>query len=385
MKYLIFLSLPLFFFSCKIETDNNTKEICSIEEPNGICPNGQNCENGQCVTIALECSIDNPDGFCLENKTCFEGECFYQCSSQYNDGVCQGDDTCINGVCETPCSLNSPSGYCSSGYFCDLGNCVDGEPCSIDHPNGFCPNDLVCSDATCIENLISLGDFNTFNGKFAQLYHFESTTKVFGIDTFSTTDTILILDQVEDGDVVNVNATICDIDLINGESGLGPVQIVVPDAFVNSLNPSQIVYHLTQDGTNVLITHEKLIEIRGANFIDPANDPMPEDATDLRVYDQDGDGHPGMTIIATGVISGEMYTVQRTTSAINGYITSSDTFDGMVVWSDEQVVLEAENSVLEGAMLTTPHLEDSKFYTTRIDSNSDCQYVIDNKDILFSR
>lgn len=74
---------------------------------------------------------------------------------------------------------------CSSGSKEEENNTV----CSENNPTGTCENNLICENGICVDKAIDLGEFSSFNGKFAQVYHFESITRVFGIDTLSKTDT----------------------------------------------------------------------------------------------------------------------------------------------------------------------------------------------------
>ena len=44
------------------------------------------------------------------------------------------------------------------------------------------------------------------------------------------------------------------------------------------------------------IKFSKMVELNGINLKDPLNDLLPTDPNDERIYDQDLDGHPGVTV-----------------------------------------------------------------------------------------
>lgn len=341
------------------EEENNT--VCSENNPTGTCETGKICELGVCVFEDKSCSAERPNGECPTGKECNNGICediIYECSQEHLTGVCT-DETklCLNGVCVS-------------------------KSCSVENPNGNCENDLICENGNCVDKAIDLGEFSSFNGKFAQVYHFESITRVFGIDTLSKTDTIMVTTAVQNKNAVNVSTKVCDIDINNVGS---QVQITVPNKFITSLDVADYVYTLSIVDGKINIFYPNSKQARGIVFEDIENDSMPEDKNDPRIFDQDEDTKPGMTLVATGLINSEMYIVQRTTTSINGTITSKDTFDGAVVWSDEQKVLGAENPLLNQDMSISPHNEDSYFRSTRIDNSWDCEQVLQNKDTLFNR
>jgi hypothetical protein len=391
-KFSLPFQISIFFLafsltlSCQLESsDNNSDPVCSPEHPEGACPEGEVCQGGECIVPAQPCSSEFPEGYCQGTQICHQGTCLDSCSESFPDGYCSGEMECLGEQCRYNCSSEHPEGYCGDGFHCNGNSCAEGDVCSLDHPEGYCAEDLVCENGACVSLNLDLGDFETFTGTFAQLYHFESTTQVYGIDTFSVTKTLLILEQVQNGSQVDIIARVCDIDITNGQNGLAPVQVIVPDNYIEHLDPSDITLGLVQTGAEVQISHPPMAEIRGAVFTDPVNDPFVEDESDPRIIDQDEDGHPGMTLIASGVVNGEIYSVQRTVTAISGTITSADTWDGDVIWSDEQIVVGAENEALIQTMNAIPHLDDSFFYTTRIETTDDCQYIIDNKEELFTR
>ncbi|HET8937834.1 MAG TPA: hypothetical protein VFN67_30530 [Polyangiales bacterium] len=97
------------------------------------CPNGQVCEDGQCVdTICAGVT-------CPPGQLCSQGVCRAPCE----DVACPLGQVCRAGVCKDPCAAVS----CKPGSVCRLGACLEGCQCS------GCPDGLACDAATggCVE------------------------------------------------------------------------------------------------------------------------------------------------------------------------------------------------------------------------------------------
>ena len=75
----------------------------------------------------------------------------------------------------------------------------------------------------------------------------------------------------------------------------------IPEAFIESL---PIAY---RSGfiDNTVIELSQLIELNGVRLNDPLMDALPDDTND-GIYDQDGDGFPGVTVFVSGLISGQI-------------------------------------------------------------------------------
>jgi hypothetical protein len=107
------------------------------------------------------------------------------------------------------------------------------------------------------------------------------------------------------------------------------VQSIVPEPTWRLVPPSHET--LTVDharGTVALATHVQLWGLRDLD--DPIAFPWPESREAVaepafmdHVFDMDDDEHPGVTILATGIVQGEMYAAQRKTCTLTG-ITLDD-------------------------------------------------------------
>src|SRR5512137_1116630 len=109
----------------------------------------------------------------------------------------------------------------------------------------------------------------------------------------------------------------------------------VPEEFIASLHPAPRTAILEPRDSGWRFEQPWVTEVRGARLADPANEPLPTDAADPRVTDQDGDGHPGLTVPVTvaGLVSGDTYVVQRLRFALSGDVVDADTISGSIEWS----------------------------------------------------
>jgi hypothetical protein len=193
---------------------------------------------------------------------------------------------------------------------------------------------------------------------------------------------LLLVDLTQTGKDVTMKASYCaqsvDTDSV--------VKTVLPDAFVKSLAA------YTRSGTYEVtggVGHFKspdFPEVLGAKLSDDMNDALPTDPTDNRVFDQDNDGHPGLTVKLTGLIDGEAYVVQRLISSYDGAAVTKDHLQGKLGFSSEQVILDSQPAAIKNAQPTgspDPVACDSHFDASRLPASADCQYVVNNAGTLF--
>ncbi len=180
----------------------------------------------------------------------------------------------------------------------------------------------------------------------------------------------------------DLEATACAVEI---DSGTDLVQLLLPDQTIEHLNPVQ--HHLTvtmQDGT-VHTEGEESIDLRGVRLDDPSAEALPTTADDPRVYDQDNDNRPGITVQATGVVDGQIWVVQRMRSRfLDGRVTVGGVF-GLVEWTDEQVPLGADNELLlmtDNSSTPNPDPTTSWFRMVRMNGVSDCAGLMANRGLL---
>lgn len=117
---------------------------------------------------------------------------------------------------------------------------------------------------------------------------------------------------------------------------------------------------------------KKQIVVVGARLRDPISDPLPRRASDPRVFDEDRDGKPGMTIEVFGILSGQIYVAQRSWTELVGRSVGADAFAGALRFGHEQVVLDATSSRLERSPKTRALPSQSWFRLERLAPEEGC-------------
>ena len=75
-------------------------------------------------------------------------------------------------------------------------------------------------------------------------------------------------------------------------------RVEIPDSFLAVLIKGPVAAALDSGGSVIRFCQEWQTEIAGARLANPDTEPLPTDASDPRVIDEDGDGHPGVTLQA---------------------------------------------------------------------------------------
>ena len=175
----------------------------------------------------------------------------------------------------------------------------------------------------------------------------------------------------------------CHVDM---ESSNTIVNMQLPDAIAQSMPPNPTPLRAWEEGAVVKFNRPESVLVVGANLADPIHDALPTDQTDPRVIDQDGDGKPGVTILFSGFVSGQLYAVQRQRASYDGTISANDTFTGTNTDRSEQSVLGASNPLLEQPLDQTPNPDSSlsTILLVKVSGSYDCSKLMADKDTLFA-
>jgi hypothetical protein len=198
-----------------------------------------------------------------------------------------------------------------------------------------------------------------------------------------TTTTIQRLVVQRTGTSIAMTAEPCAIEIDNGTN---VVNTIIPDAFLRSLGITDRSGHLDRDAGTWRFLQDRKLQLRGVHLDQPETDPLPTDDADPRVWDQDQDNHPGVTVRITGLTDGEVYLVQRDIHSLEG-VVQADRIDGLTDWSIDQVVLGSDNPVLDmqTSSVKDPDASASWFRSTRVDEATDCAAILASRDTLFAR
>jgi hypothetical protein len=224
------------------------------------------------------------------------------------------------------------------------------------------------------------------SGTWAQRLHVSSISDVPLVgEVNSTTISTLRLSVEQSGADLSVTTETCDVEIV---SSADLVETIIPDAFVDALEVSVRSGTVQGAGEQAHIVLPRFVELRGVRLDDIESDPLPTDPDDSRIWDQDEDGHPGMTVrVGGGLVDGEIYLIQRGWNALEGDVVDDQYVDGLVDWGDEQVVLGSDNQLLEEQpdSRPDPEAENSFFRSTRVADSVDCDGILADADALFAR
>lgn len=219
----------------------------------------------------------------------------------------------------------------------------------------------------------------SLNGTWAQLQvtTAESSAPLVGTVTTTTTRVSLVrIAHAPDGTLV-ADGTVCAMDV---ETSTGMANTVVPDALVAAIPPWQWLGRVEGDTVTFFRSHEWL----GVRDVSP--DTPIEDPQDPRVFDADGDGHPGVTIEVTGMAGGEMYFAQASWREPTVLNTTDGMLDGTLAWGGDRLVIDATSRALRNSRPAVPVDEPALNYfrSTRVVPTATCEDLV-GASALFER
>lgn len=190
-----------------------------------------------------------------------------------------------------------------------------------------------------------------------------------GVDPYHAEASFFIAAEV----VVENGRAFMDEHFCKSELKGGPVDVIVPDAFTRSYETPRVELEAQEVGGHVEYTHPPHPILGGARLKDPDKEPLPTTITDPRVWDQDGDGKPGLTVIVRlGDSLQEMYVVRRERFHFTLHETSPGRYEGPFVDNSEQVVLDATLPFLKVAPTGVNDLARSNYRMIKLESGSGC-------------
>lgn len=215
-------------------------------------------------------------------------------------------------------------------------------------------------------------------GEWVQLTHQTtiSTPALIG-EVRTETRTWSIVQLRQSGLDVQLDSEICRIDVNTSSRG---VRTIIPEALRRVMSTGSRSGRLILDGSGYQLSLPRVYMLLGAELENPITDSLPSNASDPRVIDHDGDGHPGVTVRIRGIVRGEIYLVQRAWSRLLSEQLGGSRISGFIQWDEESEVLDATNPFLKMQPDTRPsHLrEDNYFVMERVAVSPSCADVREN-------
>ncbi len=197
-------------------------------------------------------------------------------------------------------------------------------------------------------------------------------TKIPVVGDFHTTTRVVLAAEIEqEGTDLTILTRVCSLEL---SSDMPLAQPVAPPAFAESLPEVERRGELIERDDHWELRIYPTWETVGVRLDDPAQDELPDDGDDPRVFDQDGDGNPGATILVEGIIDAEIYILQKSWDSWRGRVRNENTIEGGLRWHTEQSVVGASHRILRRQPRATPHPDQAKnlFRMTRVRNSPPC-------------
>ena len=157
------------------------------------------------------------------------------------------------------------------------------------------------------------------------------------------------------------------------------VKTTIPQAFVDSIPAFDRALIMEGD----TLKFAQVVQVQGAHLKDSNNDTLPTEADDPRVFDQDQDGQPGLTVLVSGLLEGNIQVIQRLTTRLSGEI-DGDQMEGILTWKTEEPVLDGSSPILANDLPVTVHPSyQSYFMAKRINSEMSCADILAESDTIF--
>jgi hypothetical protein len=153
--------------------------------------------------------------------------------------------------------------------------------------------------------------------------------------------------------VVVLTATECHMDLTGtGTGGLQGAMLVVPDAVMTTTHIDSAALSVSSDGGAKEWSLTELHGPVGWKWSSPS-DATPTSAGDSRVFDQDMDGNPGVTMhLWWAGTDYPLYYVQAQRDALSGSLAANGELTGVTVDSGDQNLIGGSTSALGGASVS---------------------------------
>lgn len=225
------------------------------------------------------------------------------------------------------------------------------------------------------------------SGLWAKQTVLSSEATALGMTSRSKIERVMLARVVVDGQQMTSQEELCDIRAITGSNN----SMVFPDALKRVIPLRLQNFALVQDADQTLLQAEPVVEVFGAKLTDNALESLPTRANDGRVFDQDLDGQPGITVqvaVKAGIfkIKGSVYMLERTRSQEQGQLVATDTIKGKIDWGTEQRTLGSDSTVLAGVTPTLKsRLDESEFTMRKVSESATCESVLADYTNLFNK
>lgn len=196
--------------------------------------------------------------------------------------------------------------------------------------------------------------------------------------------TLTRVDVTQNGKTTTSTNKVCAIELTPFKGN----QTLYPEAALAAIAEETNTADIGGDGAiGATYTPKHRVQLVGWKASGNAEtEALPTDPKDTRILDPDGDGKPGVTLKVMGILSGDVYAVNRSIIDLSGKIDTKDRISGTSHTEQLQVIVDANPQLLKQAVTATPNADVTKstFTMVRLSAGNDtCAAIRQNKDTLF--
>ena len=188
--------------------------------------------------------------------------------------------------------------------------------------------------------------------------------------------------EIRDGEMWN-QMTFCHADTVVDQ----PIDVSISDAATQAITPIATPVEVTVVDGKLHVSRPATPTGIGIEFEDPANDELPTDPNDPRIFDADGDGNPGVTstVKLSEDLQAEIYLARREIFAYDVTQTDPDRLEGSITDNSEQLILGATDPAFETPtqwiQVDDPEL--NPVIWQRVDGDWDCDRLAEERATLF--
>jgi hypothetical protein len=196
----------------------------------------------------------------------------------------------------------------------------------------------------------------TFVGSYAGLIKFNKLVSIGSFGSFHTVASIYATMQIKDdpaNQAVMLSSQPCRVLLAGMGTGLlNGAMLTIPDKVMTTTHLDDVPFSASQSGGMVTWSTTEVHGPIGWKWSSPS-DALPTSASDPKVFDQDGDGHPGVTMtVAGGGATANVYFAQVQRDTLSGTASKAGgTLTGLPVDNSNQSFLGSDNPLIAGAVI----------------------------------
>jgi hypothetical protein len=219
----------------------------------------------------------------------------------------------------------------------------------------------------------------------AQVVQVPGFTQPFHIKSISTA----LVQVTQAANAVTFDGQYCN--RIQQDDPKNPAQVQVQEAWRLTPSPVQRTGTYSPDAAGVwTLNMPAVVETFGARLPDPACDTLPLEPSDVRMFDDDHDGAPGISVGLQGLVTGTLRSVQRQVTSLTGVALLAERIEGGMSYSSDQTVVASEPANIQCLYRTSQSFTDptpcsSSFVMVKVSPSAgavDCAWVRTNQKAL---